>query len=86
MRLAMNRDRRFLVRGLDQTKDLTRFFVVPILQILHVVLALRLEILLVRAGDGFLREAGDVIVYVNEQRHLPTPFSSVAAQCGDTPR
>ena len=38
------------------------------------VLALQFEILLVRAGDGFFRQAGDVVVNVHEQRHRSTPF------------
>jgi hypothetical protein len=38
-----------------------------------------------RAGDGFFRQAGYVIVDIHEERHLTTPFSNVAARSGGAP-
>src|SRR6478672_12228228 len=55
-------NRRVLVRRLDEAEDLSALVVVPVLEVLHAVLLLRLEILLVRSGDGVGRQTGNVIV------------------------
>ena len=71
---AMNGNRGLLARRLDQAEHLAGFLVVPVLQVLHAVLVLRVEVTLVRTGDRVLRQARYVVVNVNEQRH-PGPLA-----------
>src|SRR5213080_373588 len=69
MRLPVHADRRLLAGSLDETKHFARLVVEPVVQVLHVVLVLRGEVSLVRAGDAVPGQPGNVLVDVEEEWH-----------------
>src|SRR5439155_2422357 len=69
MRLPVHADRRLLAGSLDETKHFARLVVEPVVQVLHVVLVLRGEVSLVRAGDAVPGQPGNVLVDVEGEWH-----------------
>src|SRR5215467_1332862 len=80
--LAVHRGRRFLAGGVDQAEDLACALVVPVPDVVDAVLALYLEVLLVRAGCHLRRQSVDLVVHVEIERHRARLLSH---RIGQTP-
>lgn len=67
--VAVNGDRCFLIRRIDQAEHLSRLLVEPVGDALDVVLRLGPEVGLMGRGYGLRGQAGNVLVNVHEQWH-----------------
>src|SRR5690349_16660740 len=66
MRLTVHCNRRVAARRVDEAKDVSCLLAVPVVEVLHVVLRLGLQVGGMRSGDRLLRHARLVLVDVDE--------------------